>query len=73
MPLILVLYLITEYGALEKFGAFDFYQKLVVLRFFTALLSQVCVRAEVNMGSCYQPRCVTIVLSSELQQYASYR
>lgn len=72
MPPILLLYLITEYDALEKFWPFDFCQKLIVLRFFTALLSRVYVQAEISMERCYQPHCVTIVLSSELQQYASH-
>lgn len=64
--------LMNSMWCLEKFGSSGFYQKLVVLRFFTALLSRVCAQAEINMGSCYQLHCVTIVLSSELQQYASH-
>ena len=60
----IVWYLRIERFALESFWPFGFYKKLVVLRFFNVLLSGVCVQAEISMERCYQPLCLTSVLSS---------
>lgn len=47
-----VLYLRIECFASESFWPFVFYQKLVVLRFFSVLLSGLCVQAEISTERC---------------------